>query len=366
MRFSKKATQYIFFEIFPYFVLGLMVFIFIILMFQALRYTEFVLIHGVSMIEMGKILGFIVISILPALLPMSLLFAILMTYGRLSGDSEIVAFKASGLSMHSLSIPAAILSFCVALISAQTSFHLAPWGNRQFELLITKLSQSKASATIREGAFSEGFFDLVVYAHEVDNSTGKLSKIFIYDERQSDVPLTIIAKAGELNFDTEKRGNAALLRLYDGDIHRKGENHTKIKFETFDIKLSDSVQEEARAKSPPSLTIEEISAKLKTPDLSMEDRNTLKTEYHKRWALSSVCIVFAIMGVGLGTNTNRRNQKAGGMITCLFVIILYWILYVSAEGMSRSGQAPAAIAIWLPNILFLASGIHFYRKNALT
>lgn len=361
---ARKAVQYIFFEMLPSFVLGVLVFVFIILMFQALRYTEFVLIHGVGIMAVAKILGFIVISVLPALLPMSLLFAVLMTYGRLSSDSEIIALKASGLSMYSITTPAVLFSLFVTLLSAQTSFHVAPWGNRQFELLITKLGQSKAGVTIREGAFSEGFFDMVVYAHEVDSKNGTLKKVFIYDEKPGEVPLTIIAKTGQLIQDSDKlnSSNSALMRLFDGDIHRKGENHTKIKFNTFDLKLFDPIVEEQRAKSTPSLTIEEISEKLKNP-ANNEEKATLSTEFHKRWAISVVCLIFGLLGVGLGVTTDRRNQKSSGLIICLLVVISYWILYVSIEGAARSGQIPAAIGLWIPNLIFLVFAFWRLKKN---
>src|SRR5690606_3851030 len=117
------------------------------------------------------------------ILPMSLLFSVLMTYARLSSDSEIIAMRSVGLSMYTLTMPAIILGVLLALVSAHTSFQIGPWGNRQFELLITKLANSKVTATLREGTFSEGFFDLVVYADEIDSKTGHMSKVFIYNEQ---------------------------------------------------------------------------------------------------------------------------------------------------------------------------------------
>jgi lipopolysaccharide export system permease protein len=360
--FQRKATQYIFFEMLPSLVLGVTVFIFILLMAQALRYTEFVLIHGVGVGVVAKIIMYLSISFLPALLPMSLLFAVIMTYGRLSGDSEMVALKSAGLSMISITLPALLLSLVVTLISAQTSFHLAPWGNRQFELLITKVGQTKAGTTIREGTFSEGFFDKVVYANQVNSKTGELKDVFIYDEDSGNLPLTIVAKQGQIIQDPSVP-NSVLIRLYDGDIHRKGEAHTKIKFDSYDMKIMNEVINENREKSSPSLTIDEISKKLDEKNLSEDDRRSLLSEYHKRWAVSILCIVFGLLGVGLGTNTNRRTQKSGGLVLSLGVIVGYWILYVSAEGLARGGQIPVALAIWFPNFIFAGLAAWKLKQN---
>ncbi|PIS10493.1 MAG: LPS export ABC transporter permease LptF [Bdellovibrio sp. CG10_big_fil_rev_8_21_14_0_10_47_8] len=357
----RKATQYIFFEMLPSFLMGLTVFIFILLMAQALRYTEFVLIHGVGVGVIGQIIGYLSISFLPALLPMSLLFSVLMTYGRLSNDSEMVALKATGMSMGAITVPALMLSVLVTLFSAHTSFNLGPWGNRQFEVLINKIGQTKAAVTIREGTFSEGFFDKVVYANQVDSKTGQLKDVFIYDEGQGDVPLTIIAKTGLLVQDPSAP-NTVLIRLFDGDVHRKSESHTKIKFDTYDIRMTESVKEKDREKSLPSLTLDEISNAL-TTKISPEEALTLRAEYHKRWAISAVCLIFGLLGVGLGTNTHRRNQKGGGMILSLVVVVSYWILYVTCEGLARSGQVPAALAIWTPNIIFAVFAYWTLKKN---
>jgi lipopolysaccharide export system permease protein len=346
----------------PSLIMGVLVFIFIMIMFQAIHYTEFVLIHGVSLLTVIQMLGFICISFLPALLPMSLLFSVLMTYGRLSQDSEIIALKATGHSMWSIITPAVMIAFFVALLSAQTSFHLAPWGNRQFEILISQLEQTKASATIREGTFSEGFFDLVIYANKVESDTNRLNKVFIYDERDAEVPLAVIAKEGQITQETKNLGRSVFLNLQNGDIHRQGENHTKINFSTFQIRLFDPAQENTRAKTSQSMSIEEISEGLKDKNLSEDKFRDLKVEYHKRWAISFACFVFALLGVGLGTTANTRHQKSNGLVISLIVFIAYWAIYVSAEGAARGGQLAAGPGIWLPNLIFICFAIFRLKK----
>jgi len=360
---GKKAAQYIFFEMLPSFILGMIVFISIILMFQVLRLTEFALIHGVDLKTISEIVGYICISMLPALFPMSLLFAIILTYGRLSSDSEIVAMKASGMHMGMILSPAVVLGLLVGILSAQTSFEIAPWGNRQFEVLYSRMGSSKAAVAIKEGTFSEGFFDLVVYANKVDSNQGLLENVFIYDERDASAPLTIIAKRGAIVPDPKMPGHNVLLRLEDGDIHRKTTTHTKIKFDTYDIRLVDPIQENIREKSAQSLTLSELRETLRKPGLNEEDQRTFETEFHKRWAISILCVVFALIGVGLGTTTNRRAAKTSGMILCIGIIIGYWVLYVTFEGMARNGQLPPALAVWTPLVLFSGIAFESLRRN---
>ncbi|MDZ4082996.1 MAG: LptF/LptG family permease, partial [Bdellovibrionales bacterium] len=116
---SRLLVRYVLAEMIPTFFLGVIVFVFILLMFQALRLTEFVLIHGVKLSTVLEMMGYLSTSFLAILFPMSLIFTVILTYGRLSADSEIVALRASGLSMVSIATPAIILSGLVCLLSLQ-------------------------------------------------------------------------------------------------------------------------------------------------------------------------------------------------------------------------------------------------------
>jgi lipopolysaccharide export system permease protein len=362
MRF-RLGLRYVLGEMIPPFFLGVIVFVFILLMFQVLRLTEFVLIHGVKLSVMIEMMTYLSTSFLPVLFPMSLLFTVILTYGRLSADSEIVAFKASGLNMWHILTPALILSILVAILSLQMAFYIAPWGNRQFEVLFTKVGSSKPTASIREGIFSEGFFNMVVYANKVDSKRNILSQVFIFDERNAATPTTVIAKEGRLLFDAKNPGHNAALRLEDGSIHRTSEGrHTKIDFSSYDIYLSDPVAENFRDKSPPSLSLEELKQKLMDPKLEPQQHRIFRTEFHRRFAISTACLLFALIGVGLGTSTNRRAARSGGMVLSLILIVLYWILYIVGENLAKSGALSPWFGMWMANIIFALAAVFTLKR----
>lgn len=361
---NRRVFGYLLSEIIPSFLLGVFVFICVLLMFQALRLTEFLLVHGIKWTTMAKIMGYMSISFLPLLLPMSLLFAVLMTYNRFSLDSEIIAFKSSGVNTWYIIAPALAFALMVTFISSQTSFYLAPWGNRQFEVLINRLGNTKAAASIKEGTFSEGFFDLVVYANKVNSQTGVLNDLFIYDEKNPDAPLTIVALEGQIIPDSTHPGHSVLLRLFNGQIHRKGESHTVINFDSYDVLLNDPIKLEEKKKSASSLNLDELRI-LRRPDaagVSPEMRKDYDIEYHKRSALSAACLVFGILGLAFGIVTNRRSGKSSGFILSVGFIILYWVVYLSFESLVRSNQISAALGLWLPNLLFALFGAYHLRK----
>lgn len=359
---NKRVFFYLISEILPSFVLGVLVFISILLMFQSLRLTDLIISHGVKGSLVLKMMGYMSISFLPMLFPMSLLFAILMTYNRLSNDSEVIAFKSVGVNNFTLIFPALFFAFIIAFISSQTSYYLAPWGNRQFEVLINKLGNTKAAASIKEGTFSEGFFELVIYANKVDSKTGALVDLFIYDERNPNAPLTIIAPTGEIIPDQSHPGHSVLLRLFKGQIHRKAETHTIINFDLHEVLLNDPIRLEERQKSVSSLTLSELTFLRNDNKTNDKDRKNFTIEFHKRSALATACIVFCLIGIGFGIVTNRRSGKSSGFILSVGFIILYWVLYIGFESLVRSSVLPIPIGIWMPNILLSLFGIYSLKK----
>jgi lipopolysaccharide export system permease protein len=359
---NRRVFGYLLSEIIPSFLLGVFVFIMVLLMFQALRLTEFLLVHGIKLMTMLKIMGFMSISFLPMLLPMSLLFAVLLSYNRFSMDSEIIAFKSSGVNTGAIVMPALVFAIIITIISSQTSFYLAPWGNRQFEVLINRLGNTKAAASIREGTFSEGFFDMVVYANKVNSQTGVLSDLFIYDEKNSDTPLTVVATEGQIIPDETQPGHSVLLRMFKGQIHRRGVSHTVINFDSYDVLLSDPIKLQEKQKTASSLNLNELQTLRSSNTFTAEQRKEYDIEYHKRAALSVACMVFAVLGLAFGIVTNRRSGKSSGFILSIGFIILYWVVYLSFESLVRSNQMSTAIGIWLPNILFTLFGAYHLKK----
>jgi lipopolysaccharide export system permease protein len=361
---GKIAGFYILREMLPTVILGNAVFLFILLMFQVLRLSDFIITRGLPLSVVAHFVVYVTISFLPICFPISLLFSILLTYGRLSSDSEVIALKASGLHMGYLLSPAMFLSFLVAALTAWAVFVGSPWGNRNFEVLYEHLVNTKAVAAIQEGTFSDGFYDLVLYAGKVDHKAGRLEDVFIYDERDSKKPLTILAREGQIvEGDPNLPGHGVSLRLANGSINNTNENnYTKVDFQTYSITLSNAAAESVTEKSPPSLTYDDLIDERRHPLTDKAQHLIYLVEYNKRWAISIACLVFGILGVGAGTVTNRRSVKASGLIVSLLIMVVYWVLYISGESMARSGALTPWVAMWFPNILFTGFGVWSIKR----
>lgn len=335
-------------------------------MAHTFKLGEYIIVHRAQVSFIGELLVYMIIGTLPMVIPMGLLFAVLLTYGRMSQDSEIVAFKSLGLGLRHILLPSLILGVVAWFLALQVTLNLAPWADSRLDELTHEMRQFRPMAAIREGVFSEGFFDLVVYANKVDSESGVIKKVFIYDER-SGSPVTIVAPEGRLVTDTEGLKSKAYLRLYTGDMHRSNEeNYTKINFDKYDISFIDNRKMGEVKIGVDSLSMKQLEAKIKDPKTEQKEVPSLLLEWHRRWTIPASCVIFALIAVGLGTVTNRRAAKSGGIVMCIGVVILYWIMYALFENFAQKNILPMAIAVWTPNIIFFMAGLHLLRKLAKT
>lgn len=205
---------------------------------------------------------------------------------------------------------------------------------------------------------------MVVYANEIDSKNNILEKVFIYDERNARSPMTIIANRGQVIQESSMLGQKAFLRLFDGNIHRTQEEvYTKIDFETFDINLYDPVKQTEKTKTPLSYNLKDLKQAFENKD-KFEPKffKKLEIEYFRRSALAFTCLIFALLGVGLGTTTNKRSGKSNGLVLSIGIVVSFWIIYAGMESMAKSGTLPVSVAVWVGNVAFLIFAIFKLHK----
>ena len=363
---KKTATLYILKEILPIFLIGLMTFTIILLMDKVLKLIELVVNRGGSLSSILMLFLFISPSFLIITIPVAVLLGTLLTFGRLSSDSEIIAFKASGMSLYQLFVPISIFALGTFLLSGFLVFYGLPWGNSGFKATLYQLAQSKADIEIKERVFNDSFNNLVVYVDRVPLQGNHMEGILIYDQREKGKSSTIIAKEGFLINNRESQ--EIILRLLNGDIQRvEPEAHTfqKIKFDTYDLKLElaktfAAIENKIKDKE---LSIEDIRKKIEEIRRIGGDSTSYEVELHKRYAIPFTCIVFALIGVPLGIQPHRSGRSYG-FILSIFILIAYYICLTASEVLAVRKIMPAFFAGWIPNLLFLGLGIYLLVKTA--
>jgi len=363
----KKTTYlYVLKEILPIFLIGMMVFTIILLMDKILKLIEMIVTRGVSLSDILMLLLYLSPSFLIFTIPMSVLLSTLIAFGRLSGDSEITAFKASGLSLYQLFLPVSIFSIAAYLLTTLCVFYGLPWGNHGFRTTLYKIAQSKADIEIKERVFNDLFDGLVVYVEKVPIQGQKMEGILIYDERDQGTTNTIFAREGVLS--SNPKSQEVILRLFDGDIHRfdsSADVYQKIRFNAYDLKLELAKALGARGSrlTDHELSVDDIKEKIEKKKGSGGDATPQEVELHKRYAIPFACIVFALIGVPLGIHP-RRSGRSFGFVFSILILLAYYILLMGSEILALRRTIPLYLAGWTPNVIFGGFGIYLLIKTA--
>ena len=80
-------------------------------------------------------------------------------------------------------------------------------------------------------------------------------------------------------------------------------------------------------------------------------------------SLSFACLLFVVVGIGLGCRSNNRSGKSGGGVISVGVIGVYWVLFIIGNSLLKSPSLPIWFAAWLPAFVLLPLGLVLVRKN---
>ena len=363
---STRIDRYLLVEVIGPFFGGLAFFLFVFLMFQALRLAEFFIIHGVSGLMLGKMTLLLGLSFVPTALPVAFLIAVLTAFGRLSADSELVAMKANGYGVNRLAVPLVGLALAVVALSVILNMEWVPWGEREFKTTLIKVGNTKVASELKEGTFTSGFFDLLIFADKVDSRTNRLKHVFIFDEREAKNPLAVVAKSGELlSVKTNSElGSAALLRLFEGSIHQnnlEGGSYSKIDFGEYKLylKIDEGASEDLH--KPHMIPYHELVRRIQQTDPHGYDGLEVRGEYWRRYAIAITPLIFVFLGIGFGT-VRTRAVRAGAALIAMVVLLAYWSLLTWGTLQIQAGKLPPLFAMQLPNIVILIAAIIAYRR----
>lgn len=360
-------NRYILREISVPFGLGLAVFTLILLVARILKLVEMVVNRGVPALQVLKLFSYILPAFLEVTVPMALLLGVLVAFGRLSSDSEIIALKTSGISLYQLLRPVASFAIAVYVLALGLSFYARPWGNSLLHASLYEIAKSRASAGVKEKVFNDEFAGLVLYVDHIEPPGNTLRGILISDTRDGAQRNTVFATVGFLV--PNERLHVLTLRLLDGSIHAfypSDRSYHRTDFSVYDIALDLNTalaNLRPRERDPSELTVQELQRVIDTKRLAGQPAFAEMVEWHRKLSIPFACLAFAAIGVPLGIQTSRAVRSRGFMLS-LALIFFYYLLLTLGESLGERAVFPAGLAMWLPNVLLTLLGVVLLLRAA--
>jgi len=378
----KFFDRYIYRELIPPFLLGLLITTFVFLMNEILLLSEVFIAKGVSLEATLKILFYLIPSIIAFTLPMAVLMGILAGLSRMSSDSEIMAFKTLGISYKRLLGPVFVFSFVGWLLTSYLTLYLAPHANHKWVQTFSESVLAKVQLEINPREFNETIPQAVLYIQEISQEKD-WENIFAFFSDPPEEPRVILAKRGKLSFYPDRR--RAILRLYDGTLHANPRSEAdkygvtsfreleeEINVESFFASISD--KKRVREKDIQELIIDQQNIKKELSELEKTEngpyalwskrRNYIShwVEIHKKFALPFASLVFAFLGLPLGAST-RKGGRTSGFTISLGIILIYYVLITAGEKFAMDGRISPWLGMWGPNICLALAGLYLFMKS---
>jgi lipopolysaccharide export system permease protein len=348
----KILRRYILKELAGPFLFAFVVTTFAFMAGNMIKLADLVVNKGVDLLSVGKLFFYMLPWLFTFTVPISVLTATLLTFGRLSSDNEIIAMRASGISLYKLVFPLIMLGLVISLISYELNDWILPRLRFETRKLIAQIGAKNPTAYLEAGTFIKAFKGYIVFIYGIDKN--KLTNIRIYQPQEGHPTRTIIAQKGEIEYIKER--DAVRLKLINGTVDEPNpkdpSNFYKLNFKTYFMTLD---LREGRNldfdKKKSDMSIDELSQEIRK--LKAEGINTtpLLIEIHKKISYSFSSLIFILIGIPLALMA-KRGEKSIGFVLSVFVIAAFYLLQLAGEALAIKGVIIPALGMWLPNIVF--------------
>ncbi|WP_203472738.1 LptF/LptG family permease [Dissulfurispira thermophila] len=334
------------------FLLSIIFLNFTLMMEKLLRLSRILSGVGTSAIDIAKIIFYLQPQILILTIPMAMLLSVLLTYGRMNTDNEMIILRGSGMSFRTISVPVVYLGIICFVLSLSMSFYLGPKGGTFLRTKVSEILTTRAPMTIEEGIFNTAFKDIVILVKEKP-SPDSLSGIFIVDERKKEEHRIIVAKEGHIVPQHE----SLAFSLSNGHIYiTKKDIFTDIAFGKYHFKLNPSV-ESAERKNSELTPLELLAASRQFPDRKTQ----FLLEFHRRLSMPAICLIIILLGPSLSLMAGKSG-RLGGLTIGLSVFAIYYTFLLYGENLVRSGRLPHLVGAWMTFVILGLFSLLIFEK----
>ena len=354
--------RYVMRQVLMPFLLGLLVFTFIFIIPPLLEYAEDLVAKGVAGPLIVGLISLLVPQALAVTIPMSLLLALLVAFGRLSADREFVALQACGVSLRRLLWPVSLVAVGAWAATSYVLIALVPQSNLKFLDTVFNVASERAEGQVKPRTFYTEFPNLVLYVRDVPPSGRGWNGVFLADLREQST--TYLARQGRVVIDRVRQ--RIDLELVDGiqytvdnqgkfTVHKMGRGAFNVDPAAMFAKVN--------VKGPRQMSIAELRESIVQRRQQIDpvtnapfSTHNEEMEIHKRFSIPVACLVFGLIGLALGA-THRRDGALGSFVIGIAVVFAYYVPLMIGPSLVKGRYLAPWLGSWLPNLVLGALGV---------
>lgn len=328
--------------------------------------------HNVPMETVLAFIAFVLPFSMTFTIPWGFLTAVLLVFGRLSADNEIIALRSNGVSFTRIFYPVLGIAILLVGLCFWINTEIAPRAQYAMLTSLFRIATSNPASMFQADEVVDQFPDYRIYVGSRDGQEMKNLIVFKIDDKGSkgSVPSQVVfAKTGTLVSDMPN--TRLLLKVENAHFEerddRQPDNVDLIRQGitmgegSFPLSLQKLFDEKKKDKPLSSHTLQELFAELAKPDNPR--RLAFQVEVSKRFSLSLAALSFALIAVPLGITAHRKETSVGFALS-LVIAFGYFFFIIIADTFRNNPHAFPVVLIWLPNLFFTALGVWLFTRLA--
>ena len=304
-------------------------------------------------------------------IPWGFLTAVLLVFGRLSAENELIALRSNGVSVPRVCAPVFALSLICVGICFWINVDIAPKAEEKLKAVIYHIATSDPVALFSSDSIIDQFPGELIYVEKKNGAN--LEDILMYQLNDHGQPvMSVQAKKGELMTDFSGTPQI-ILRLKDAHyVQRdsaKPDDANLIREGIYTqqndlaISLEELYEKNAKKRGPSQMTLSELLKKQVDSSMNNQQLSVIKTETNKRFSFSVASFAFCLIAVPLAITAHRKETSIGFLFS-IAVAFIYFFFIVMVDTVSNNPKFHPEFLIWLPNVVFISLGaILFYRMS---
>jgi LPS export ABC transporter permease LptG len=363
--------RYIISAMAPYIILSLLMLTAILLAQQAARLAELLVYADLPFSLLGSIGAALLPGVLTFSIPLATLAGIIIGYSRMGTDSEIVAMRAAGVGSWTMIWPALLIG--LMFTGATTYLHLkeAPEAARDLERIALQGALAKLDSPVEPRTFST-LPRYVIYVRDGDKERGTWGRVFIFAQQSDRMTQVFTARSGRI----DSSGDQSELVLTDvlatkfpnaensaGPTTGTGDEKSYVVERSDQLRFSintgraDIVQRlNQRDTNADAMDWSDLRERVASG--SQAERKEAIRVLNRRAALSVAPLFFSLMAGALGLRIRRGGRSVGVLLT-LIVVIIYYLISLLGESLSRVGTVSPYVGPWLATVFIFGLSLLF-------
>ena len=227
----------------------------------------------------------------------------------------------------------------------------------QYEIKGNTAPASQEHIIIKE--VNSSLIKRIIYARRYDSKTKRMEHITMQMFEEGKLKNVENAAYADWLGDSWLMHDGVIYDVQDGNVKA---HNSRFDTQLLPVNMSPRKIMESQKKME-EMTRSELREQIKILQEQYVDTKKLEAELAQRYTVPMASLIFAMVGVPLGMQPNRRSSSAGFALSVI-IIFIYYAGMVMATAFGRGGALPPMLAVWLPNIISGAVGLYLVRKAA--